>query len=371
MAGTDPAPESPVDSYHEEVPWRIIWSAIGVVLAAGALIELVLALKQVLELIVISGFLAVVLSPAVSGLVRLKIRRGLATSIVFFFGMLTFGGLGYLFIHPIYREAVRFADDLPNLLARVQAGKGRLGELIARYHLQKTAAQQVPKIRSYFSHLGGPALKVARTVLSGLGGLITVLVVTFLMLLQGPSMVRSALGVLRPRQSRRVRRILDDVAKSVTGYMVGNIATSIIAGLICGVSLFVLRVPFAVVFGVWVALVDFLPLVGGLLAGVPTVAFAALHSPAAGIVMLIVFLVYQQVENHILNPVIMSRTVRLNPLWVILSVLAGAQLAGIVGALLAIPAAGAMHVIVRDVWDERRGQPKATPTIGADENTAA
>jgi predicted PurR-regulated permease PerM len=338
-----------------------------VVLAAAAAVEFVLAEERVVELLVISGFLAVVLSPAVGALVKVRIRRGLATALVFFLGMAVFGGLGYLFIHPLYREAIRFSDDLPNTLARVQAGKGRIGTLVARYHLEKDAATYIPKIRNYLSHLGGPALTVAKTVLSGLSGLILLSVMTFLFLLEGPSLVKGILRVLPPTQARRTRRILDDIAKSVTGYVIGNFATSFIAGVVCAITLYVLGVPFAIVFGVWVALVDLLPLVGGLLAGVPTVAFAFLHSPTAGIVTAIVFLVYQQVENHALNPLIMSRTVRLNPLWVLLSVLAGAELAGFIGALLAIPAAGAIHVIARDVWDERRGRPKPTPTVGPDE----
>jgi predicted PurR-regulated permease PerM len=353
---------------HEEVPWRIIWSAIGVVLGAVAAIELVLALRTVIELLVISTFFAVVLSPAVSGLVRLKIRRGLATAIVFFLGMATFGGLGYLFIHPLYQQAIHFANDLPGTLARVQDGKGRIGSIIARYHLQKDAATYIPKIRDYLSHLGGPALGIARTVLSGLGGLVLLSIMTFLMLLEGPSIVNAALRILSPQHARRVRRILDDVAKSVTGYVIGNFTTSVIAGVVCTVALLVLGVPFALVFGVWVALVDFIPLVGGLLAGVPTVAFAFLHSPLAGIVTLIVFLVYQQLENHVLNPLIMSKTVNLGALWVLLSVLAGAELAGFVGALLAIPAAGTIHVIARDIWDERRGRLKTTPTVGPDQD---
>ena len=82
------------------------------------------------------------------------------------------------------------------------------------------------------------------------------------------------------------------------------------------------------------------------------------------------FLVYQQIENHALNPLIMSRTVRLNPLWVMLSVLIGAELSGIVGALLAIPAAGTIQVVARDIWDERHGRFRETPTVGADEHPA-
>jgi predicted PurR-regulated permease PerM len=359
--------ESSAHAGREQIPWLIIWSAIGVVVGALAAVELVFALEQLIELLLIAGFLAIVLSPAVAGLVRLGMRRGLATTVVFLLGMAAFGGLGYLFIHPLYRQATHLANDLPDTLARVQAGKGRIGQLVARYHLQKDAAKYVPKIQAYLSHLGGPALSAAKTVLTGLGSLVVLMIMTFLILLEGPSAIRALLRVLPPRHGRRVQRIMDDIARSVTGYVVGNFATSVIAGVVCGTTLLIVHVPFAVVFGVWVAMVDLLPLVGGLLAGVPTVAFAFLYSPTAGIVTLIVFLVYQQIENHLLNPVIMSRTVKLNPLWVLLSVLAGAELLGIVGALLAIPTAGTIHVIARDVWDERRGRPKTTPTVGPEE----
>jgi predicted PurR-regulated permease PerM len=142
--------------------------------------------------------------------------------------------------------------------------------------------------------------------------------------------------------------------------MLGNFLTSLIAGVVCGATLAILGVPFAVLLGAFVALVDLLPLVGGLLAGVPVVIIAVIHSVPAGIVMLVVFLIYQQVENHFLNPVIMSRTVRLNPFWVLLAVLVGASLGGkiasdlgtFVGALIGIPVGGALQVALREI---RRG----------------
>jgi predicted PurR-regulated permease PerM len=350
---------------RDQVPWRTILATIGCVLAALIAIELVLALQRIIALVVAGTFLAVVLSPAVSGLVKVGFRRGLAVLVVFLVGLAAFGGLGYLFIHPLYKEAVKLSNDVPGLLARTQEGKGTLGKLVKKYHLQKTAAQQIPKLRASLGKLGGPAYKVVRRIISGLGGLVTVLVLTFLILLEGPGMVRGALGLLPPERSRRVRGILADVSKSVTGYVLGNVATSLIAGVVCLVALLLTGVPFATVWGVWVAMVDLLPLVGGLLAGVPTVAFAFLHSVSAGIILAIVFLVYQQIENHILNPVIMSRTVRLNPLWVILSVLAGAELAGIGGALIAIPAAASIQVIVRDVWSERQERQASAVPLAA------
>jgi predicted PurR-regulated permease PerM len=153
--------------------------------------------------------------------------------------------------------------------------------------------------------------------------------------------------------------------------MLGNFLTSLICGVIMGVSLAILGVPFALLLGAFVALVDLLPLVGGLLAGVPVVVIAAIHSVPAGIIMLIIFLIYQQIENHILNPVIMSRTVRLNPFWVLLAVLIGATLGGrvgsdlgtFVGALIGIPVGGAIQVVIREIRRGPGAVPGCTPSV--------
>jgi AI-2E family transporter len=147
-------------------------------------------------------------------------------------------------------------------------------------------------------------------------------------------------------------------------YAFGNLLTSLIAGLVVFVTLTVLGVPFPLLWAVWVALVDFLPMIGGALAGIPTVLFALGHSLTAGLVTAAAFLAYQQIENHVLNPVVMSRTVKINPLLVLLSILAGTSIGSWVGgsfgafvaALLSIPVAGALQVIARELW-QITGQP--------------
>ena len=183
---------------------------------------------------------------------------------------------------------------------------------------------------------------------------------------------------MQPERAERVHGILSDVSRSVAGYMLGNFLTSVIAGFTIGITLLAVGVPYPAVLGLWVAIVDFLPLIGGLLAGVPTVIVAALHSLPAGIITLVVFLVYQQVENHVLNPIIMARTVRLNPLWVLLAVLFGAAIGdlvgsifgGLVGALLAVPAASAIQVLARDLWQHRTGAALLGLPTGANDTGA-
>jgi predicted PurR-regulated permease PerM len=172
----------------------------------------------------------------------------------------------------------------------------------------------------------------------------------------------------------RLRHVTDAMAREVTGFMIGDLATSVIAGLVVFATLEATHVPFAPLLAVWVGLVDFLPLVGGLLAGVPTVGVAFLHSAVAGIVTIVVFLVYQQIENHLLYPLIVSRSVRLSPLWVLLAVLIGAETGDIVGAtfgaiagaILAVPAAGSVQVAARELLAERRRPPARPGEVAAD-----
>jgi predicted PurR-regulated permease PerM len=149
-----------------------------------------------------------------------------------------------------------------------------------------------------------------------------------------------------------------EINQSITGYVVGDLLTSLIAGVVVYVTMIILGLPFPLLWALWVALVDFLPMVGGALAGIPTVLFATAHSLTDGIVMLVVFIAYQQLENHVLNPLIMSRTVRVSPLLVALAVLFGTSLGDWVGglfgafaaALLSIPCAAALQVIIREIW---------------------
>ena len=184
------------------------------------------------------------------------------------------------------------------------------------------------------------------------------------------------LGQMTPGRGATVTRIAADVSQKASGYMFGNLLTSLIAGIVVFVTLLILGVPFPLLWGLWVALVDFLPMIGGALAGIPTVLFAFIaQGLTAGIVTAVVFAVYTQIENHVLNPVVMSKTVRINPLLVFIAVLVGASLGsliggifgGLVAALLAIPTAGALQVLVKEVWQATASdEPRESPAPAAE-----
>src|SRR6266487_2385274 len=218
--------------------------------------------------------------------------------------------------------------------------------------------RNAPKLQSLAARLARPALSVGKGAASLLARLATIAALVLLLLLEGPKMRRGLLGLMSPARAARYTRVAHEINQSVTGYVIGDLLTSLVAGVVIFITLTVLGVPFPFLWALWVALVDFLPMIGGALAGIPTVLFATAHSLTAGIVTLIVFLAYTQIENHILNPVIMSRTVRINPLLVLISILVAASVGswigglfgGFVAALLAIPAAGAGQVIVSELW---------------------
>ena len=148
----------------------------------------------------------------------------------------------------------------------------------------------------------------------------------------------------------------------MNGYVAGNLIISIIAGAGTYVFLWICGVPFKGVLALWVGFADLIPLVGATLGAIVVVIVAFVHSPAVGIAAIVFFVVYQQLENHLLQPVVQGRTVKLNPLTVLVGALAGVELAGMLGALLAIPVCGVLQVVITDTWAERHPGAAEPPT---------
>ena len=277
---------------------------------------------------------------------------------------------------PLVNGITHLADRLPGYVASAQHGNGWIGHLVAKYHVQSWVQRNTPKLAGYAQSLAKPALTVGKGAVSLMIELFTIFVLVLLLLLEGPKMWNWTLGQMTPGRSAAVTRIAADVSQKVTGYMFGNLLTSLIAGIVVFVTLLILGVPFPLLWGLWVALVDFLPMIGGALAGIPTVLFAFIaQGLTAGIVTAVVFAVYTQIENHVLNPVVMSKTVRINPLLVFIAVLVGASIGSLIGgifggfvaALLAIPTAGALQVLVKEVWQATApDQPQQSPAPAAE-----
>jgi len=355
---------------RRNVPLRTIVVTVLVVAAAYLAGQMIYRLRDILLLMVVAGFVALLLNPSVVLLQRrLFRRRGAAVAIVSLLAALVFVGLAVAFGTPLVNGITSLANHLPTYVANAQHGKGWIGHLVTKYHIQNWVQRNTPKLVSYAQSLSKPALTIGKGALSLVIELATIFILVLLLLLEGPKMRRWILGQMTPARAAAVTRLSAEVNRAVAGYMLGNLLTSLIAGIVVFVTLMTLGVPYPLLWGLWVALVDFLPMIGGALAGIPTVLFAFTHSFTAGIVTLVVFLVYTQTENHILNPVIMSKTVKINPLLVLMAVLVGASLGSLVGglfggfvaALLAIPLAGALQVLVKEAWQATAPPPTQSP----------
>ena len=341
------------------IPLPTILTVAAVLVALYLLAKIVYRLRDVLLLILVAAFVSVLLNPLVVALQRWKIRRrGWAVAVVTLWAVLVFVGLAVAFGYPLANGLNHLAQKLPSYVSAAKHGRGFIGGLVRKYHVQTWVQKNESKLLSFGTGLTKPALSLGKGALTLLLELFIIFILVLLLMLEGPKMRVALLGAMEQSRAERYKRIAHEVNRSVTGYMLGNFVTSLIAGIVVFLTLLVTGVPFPFLWALWVALVDFLPMIGGALAGIPTVLFAAAHSLTAGSVTLVVFLVYTQVENHVLNPIVMSRTVRVNPLLVLLSILVGGEMGSwiggifgaFVGALLAIPAAGAIQVVTREMW---------------------
>jgi predicted PurR-regulated permease PerM len=188
---------------------------------------------------------------------------------------------------------------------------------------------------------------------------------TFFMLLEGPMWMERIYGLIPESRQPRWRKVGHDVYRTVGGYVTGNLLISLIAGVASGIVLWAAGVPFAVALGLLVALLDLIPLAGATIAAVVCVLVAiAASGTTAAIVVGVFFVAYQQLENHVIQPLVYGRTVQLSPLAVLVSVLVGAQLAGVLGALAAIPVAGTIQVLLVD-WRANRPASDAVRPVAA------
>ena len=190
--------------------------------------------------------------------------------------------------------------------------------------------------------------------MTGVAATVTIIFMTFFMLLEGPAWLERLYGVLPRHSEARWRAVGHDVARTVSGYVTGNLLISLVAGTTAALVLALLGVPFSIALGLLVFVLDLIPLAGATIGAIVCVLVAPDRVDDDRIVVLAWFVVYQQLENHLLQPLIYGRTVQLSPLAVLVSVLIGAELAGVVGALGAIPVAGTIQILLVDWWRHRQ-----------------
>jgi predicted PurR-regulated permease PerM len=349
----DPGPVIPERLVR--VRLRTVLSLLATIVAVAVVLEVIWIARHVLTWILISLFLALALNPAVEWLQRRGIkRRGWATAITYVVALGVIVAIGLTFVPTLVNQVNDFVQKLPDYAHDITHGQGRLGFLETKYHIQERIESAVKDGgATKVLGLSGVAVSVAKGVITIVVATVTILFMTFFMLLEGPKWVERFYGLLPERSRPRWRKVGSDVYRTVGGYVTGNLLISLIAGGLTTLVLLIMGVPYAVALGLIVAILDLIPLAGATIAAILIGIVAFLHSIPAGIVVVVFFVVYQQVENHLLQPVIYGRTVQLSPLAVLISILIGAELAGILGALGAIPVAGSIQVLIVDWLNHR------------------
>jgi predicted PurR-regulated permease PerM len=336
-----------------------------IAVACGIALYLLWRVRGVVRLVGISLFFALALMPVVDALDnKIRLPRALLILLVYVLLIASVAVIGYAVVPSLVKEVGQLSHDAPRYAAELRRN-GTFRHYDNHYHITTTLVNDARHLPHLLGHLVGPLKDVTVQAFSVIGQSLTVLAISFLLVLHGRHYVNLGL-LLTGERSERYRRTIIDINQAVAQYVLGNITISVLATVATWIVLSILGVPYALSLGFLVGFFDLLPLVGATLGAiVVALATATVDFPTATIVWVAFIIVWQRFEDYVVQPLVYGRTLRVNPIVTIVSVLAGAALLGILGALLAIPIAAAIEILLRDWW-ANRGTDTATSATTTD-----
>ncbi len=317
-------------------------------------------MTHVLTLIGVSLFLALALNPAVTWIARhLKSKsRTLATGVAYLTVLVIVSGLLTLVVPSLVKQTTDFVQDLPNTVNSFQTQDSGLARTVRRYNIDEKLSNLSTDLSNRVGDFSGPVLSTAGRIGNALISLVTVLVLTFMILIEGPIWLDRAVSIVAEAERKRLRNVLRKMYKVITGYVNGQVFIAAIASLFAAIALYVGSTvtdvslnPIALA-GI-VFIMGLIPLIGNTLAAAVVVLVCLFSSAPLAIGMAIYFLIYQQVENATLQPYIQARSNQLTPLIVFVAALVGASVGGLLGALGAIPVAGCLRILFDEYVSDR------------------
>jgi predicted PurR-regulated permease PerM len=347
---------------------RTVLTVLLTALVVAGVVWLLIEAWQVVTWIVIAIFFAVTLVPVVDWLERRGLPNTAAVIVVAILALVAVGLLAWAFVPPLVEQTTDLIRAVPGAVDDLTRGRGPLGFLESEYHIVERAKKAVEG-QTGGSVLGvtAPALGVVRGAVTAVVAVITIFFMTLFLLREGRAWVARILGLVPEAHRPRWKRVSDGIARTVRGYVAGNLVISLVAGLVAFAALTATGVPFAVPLALVVALLDLIPLVGATVATVVAAGVALSQGWVPFAIVLAVLVVYQQAENHLLQPFVYGRAVQLSPLVVLVAVLLGGTVAGVIGALLAIPVAGSLQVILLELLRPRREAAETSDPVEAAE----
>lgn len=345
--------------------WPTPWYWVRVTIAVAVtllLVQAAMRLASIAVLVLIAVVLAVGLDPLVRDLERRGMRRHWAAAIIVLLGLAALAAFLTAIVPPLVRQVTELADDIPTYLARLANRDDWIGAYARQNDLAQRLRDVVRDLPATISGSFGAILGFTGQIAGVLFSSFTVLILTVYFLVSLPRARVLGPAFLSAEHRERGHRIMEESLQKIGRFVVGNIVTSLVCSAVTLMALVGIGVPFAVPLAVWAGLADLVPVVGAYLGAAPAVIVALFLSPTEGLITLAFFLVYQQIENYVIVPRVMRNAVDLSPAAVIISTLAGALLAGFAGALLALPVAATIKVVVSDVWlADRLAEVEAAP----------
>ena len=359
MAGFEPAPRGMLTERSEWSASQIIRVTAIItltVLAIVGLIEFLSQIRTILLWVLIGVILAVALQPAVGWLERHRFNRILASLLVSFATIAVLLAIVVAVAYPVVSQADDFIRELPRILENLFGPGGQLHFLETRFQILERVGSVTPEeVTNVVRGNQDTIFAVVITAASIVAATITILTIMVMMLIEGPRAWRSILGTMIEEERQWGERVGENFLRATGGYVRGNLAISVVAGIASYIVLKIMGVPYAETLAVVVAVLDVIPLVGATIGAVIVcIVGFALGGVVDGIVLVVYFVLYQQFENNVLQNVVYSKTVSLSPLVVFIAALIGAALGGIVGVLLAIPLTSAGWVLAGDLLALRR-----------------
>ncbi len=320
---------------------------------AYGLVQALVAVRSVLVLLLVAAFLAIGLDPTVQWLERRGLPRGRAVGAVLLAVLLFFVGFGMAVVPPILEQGQQFVDAVPGYVRDLQANP-RIAQLDARYGVLDQVQSTLNDPARIGSTLFGGVVGVGRVVIGAFLSALTVLILTLYFLSNLPVIKANAYRLVPRSRRARVGLLTDEILTRVGGYVAGALSIAAIAGVTTFVLLLAIGVPYPLALALLVALTDLIPLVGATIGAAIITLVAFSVSVEVGLVAGLYYLAYQQLENYVLYPRIMKRSVDVSPAATVVAVLIGGSLLGVVGALLAIPIAAALQLVLNEVVAPRQ-----------------
>jgi len=323
---------------------------LGIVVGFILLLTGIYVARQPLALILIAAFLALSLSPIVNIMSkRLPGRsRGLATAIAYILILSAVGFVIYLLLPPLIRQTQIFIEDLPTYVDKLQTGKDGVSEFVRHYGLSDQISRLGGEVSQRYGAIGSSLLDLAGNIFNNVASIITIIILAFFMLVEGPIWIDKFWQLQPAHKRKHGKEVAARMYKVITGFVTGQLMIAALSGTSVFIVLTLLHIDFALPLSVLGAMLGLIPFIGATLAAIILVLVALVHSPTAAVILLIYFVIYQQIENNFIQPVVQAKTTEVSPLLVLIATIIGVFVAGLLGAILAVPLAGCLRVLAND-----------------------